>query len=102
MQAELEVRRRLLVVTYRRYLEADRAWNLAVEETRTWFPVTDRPGRSVIGDPGSPVRRAYERRERAVVQIHAARRKLEEAKERLASRNFAQDGARLRLVGRLR
>jgi len=34
MHAELTTRRRVLLLTYRRYLEADRAWEMALEEVK--------------------------------------------------------------------
>lgn len=89
MQAELATRRRMLAVTYRRYLEADRDLTLALRETRRWFPASSPPYRWTIGDPGSRVRRLYDRRERAVAQLVAARAKLETAKRRLAARDAA-------------
>ena len=66
MHADLETRRRVLLLTYRRYLEADRAWNTALREMRTWFPTTRRPVSAIIGNPGSPIRRLYEQRARAM------------------------------------
>ena len=86
MHADLETRRRVLLLTYQRYLEADRAWNIAQREIRTWFPTASRPGLATIGSPGSPVRRLYEQRERARLQLDAAHSKLEAAKQRLVER----------------
>lgn len=48
MHADLLPRRRVLMLTYRRYLEADRAWSMALEELKGWFPLTNRPGPSAI------------------------------------------------------
>jgi len=84
MHKDLKFRRAVLVTIYRRYLEADRAWTVALRETRQWFPAQSRPYRVTIGNPDSPVRRVYERRQRALEQLAIARLKLEEAKRRLA------------------
>ena len=35
----------------------------ALREMEGWFPPQSRPYRTAIGDPGSPVRRLYERRD---------------------------------------
>ena len=89
MHAELLTRRRALAATYRRYLEADRAWHLALREVNLWFPVASRPVGSKIGNPGSRIRMLFERRERALLQLEAMRLKLAMAKRRLAERNAA-------------
>lgn len=86
MQAELVTRRRALLVIYRRWLDADRALALALRDARTVFPSASRPPRWTIGAPGSPVRRLHEQRERALLQLQAARLKLAVAKARLDAR----------------
>ncbi|EAQ23921.1 hypothetical protein ROS217_15340 [Roseovarius sp. 217] len=86
------------MLTYRRYLEADRAWSMALEELKGWFPLTNRPGPSVIGNPGSPIRRLYERREQALLQMQVARRKLEVAKQRLVTKHENTRGRQILLV----
>lgn len=92
MHADLLTRRRVLMLTYRRYVDADRAWNIALDDVKRWFPLNSRPARWVIGDPGSPIRRLYERREQALLQLEAARRKLDAARRRLtATRRNACD-----------
>ena len=100
MHKDLEIRRAVLVTTYRRYLEADRAWTVALRETRAWFPAQSRPNRAAIGNPDSPVRRLYERRQRALEQLEIARLKLEVAKRRLAVRTppASAGSIRVRLV----
>lgn len=97
MQSELAMRRRALGITYRRYIEADLAWHTALEEMRVWFPPTDRPNRAAMGNPGSEMRRIYEARARALVQLEAARQKLETARRRLA-RRAGTGGPRLVLI----
>ena len=86
MHKDLETRRAVLVTTYRRYLDADRAWTAALSETRAWFPASSRPHRGAIGDPDSPVRRLYERRQRALEQLEIARLMMGAGKRRLAAR----------------
>ncbi|WP_138933449.1 hypothetical protein [Roseovarius arcticus] len=86
MHADLETRRRVLIVMYQRYSEADRRWNLALREMSAWFPTEQQPTRSRMGDPGSPIRRLYEQRKRAMVQLEAARKKLDVARQRLAEK----------------
>ena len=102
MHADLEVRRRVLLLTYQRYQQADRAWTLALQEMNRWFPAGSRPGAFAIGDPGSPIRRLYERRERALLQMETARLKLEVARERLAARQQATQGMRVMFVTHLK
>lgn len=80
MQPELESRRRVLILTFRRYEEADHDWAVAARTARTWFPVSDAPPRRTIGDPGSRLRRLYERRERALQQLQIIREELDEAR----------------------
>lgn len=86
MHADLATRRRVLIVMYQRYLEADQSWNLALRDMRTWFPTERQPSMARMGDPGSPTRRLYEQRKRAMFQLAAAHRKLDVAKNRLAEK----------------
>ena len=98
MDVDLVTRRRVLLVTYRRYLQADRAWNTSMREAKTWFPPNSQPGPSPIGNPGSAVRRCYERRESALLQMQAARLKLEAARQRLARRRGKTQVSRVFLL----
>lgn len=86
MHTDLAMRRRVLLVTYQRYQKADRAWDIARQEMKSWFPRGERPNSSEIGNPGSPIRRLYEQREHAMLQLDAARLKLDVARQRLATR----------------
>ncbi|MEQ9259466.1 MAG: hypothetical protein RIG84_10220 [Roseovarius sp.] len=86
MRNELERSRRLLVVTYRRYVEAELCWVRARQAAQSWFPQTNRPYRWTIGTPHSPMRQVYENRQRALLQFAAARRKFREAKVRMERR----------------
>ncbi|MBB97439.1 MAG: hypothetical protein CML68_22920 [Rhodobacteraceae bacterium] len=83
MRTELTTRRRALRVTYRRYIEADRAWRGALDEMKEWFPTASRPNRAAIGNPGSEVRRLYDSRARALVLFEAAHVKFDTARARL-------------------
>lgn len=95
MYANLETRRRVLLLTYQRYLDADRTWSLAQREVRTWFPKASQRGLTAIGNPGSIVRRLYDKRERARLQLDIAYLKLEAAKQRLADRQRKANGSRV-------
>ena len=86
MQSDLELRRRILVKFYRRYDIADRAWQAATQGAVSWLREAP-PGKlALIGDPGSRVRRLYERREDARQRLYAAREKLEAARQRHEAR----------------
>ncbi len=87
MHADLAARRRLLLLAYKRYMEADRSWSVAIEETRTWFPKEGATRFSGIGNPGSSIRALYEQRAKAISRLEAARIKLEVGKQRLAGRD---------------
>lgn len=86
MTPELEIRRRMLLVVYRRYIAADREWRQAQREAVSWFPVASPRRVPPIGDPGSRGRRLRDRRDRAVDQLAVAMLKLNEARRRLARR----------------
>ncbi|KRS16363.1 hypothetical protein [Roseovarius indicus] len=89
MHTELKTRRRVLLVTYRRYLEAERALTVARQEMKAWFPAASRPLDTAIGQPGSRIRGIYDRRERAMLQLATAKAKLEQARRRLAAKRPA-------------
>ena len=72
MHGDFAATRRLLVVTYRRYLEADRALVRALSEMRAYFPPDRMPWRHTIGAPGSPIRRLHADRDRALLRLQAA------------------------------
>ncbi len=93
MHPDLETRRRVLIVMYRRYMEADRCWNVALREMRSWFPAENQPNASRIGNPGSPIRRLYEQRKRAMAQLEAARMQLDVARQRLTKKRRGSDAA---------
>lgn len=83
MRPELSARRRVLRLTFQRYIEADREWRAAMLEVKRWFPGSVSSFGGVIGDPGSRVRKVYDARMRALLQFEAARLKFEMAKRKL-------------------
>ncbi|MCW3784575.1 hypothetical protein [Defluviimonas salinarum] len=89
MHPDLGVQRKVLVKSYRRYLDADHDWTMAVEQSLSWVQPRDRPQVSGLGEPGSRVRRLYEARERALQRLVAARDKLERARRRIEQRDRA-------------
>ena len=87
MHTDLLMRRRLLQITFARYVKADRDWLSAEDEARSWFPKGSRPTLPMIGAPGSRLRQIWLRREHALDQLLTARRKFEEARRRLEARS---------------
>ena len=87
MLVELRTRRRAVALAYRRYVEADYAWNSSTQSAMSWFPDARQGHVAVIGNPGSKVRRLYRQRERAMLQLETARLTLNVAKSRLLKRN---------------
>jgi hypothetical protein len=87
MQQELTAYHRLLVVSYRRYLDADLTLTLARDEMRTFFPAGSMPPRGAIGAPGSRMRRLHEDRDRALLRLQSSYEKLRAARARVAQRN---------------
>lgn len=86
MHAELATRRRVLLVIYQRYATAEHAWSVAQQETKAWFPQAHHSP-AIIGDPGSAIRRLYDQRLRAILQLEVARLKLQVARQRLERRS---------------
>ena len=95
MHTDLATRRRVLQLTYQRFLDADRVWSMALRDVKTWFPSANQPNPFTIGNPGSRIRRLYEKRERAMLQLHAARLKLRVARKRMAERSRKTEKTRL-------
>ncbi|WP_234455076.1 hypothetical protein [Thermohalobaculum xanthum] len=73
MHPDLEVSHRVLRTSYRRYIDADRAFQRALEMALAWFPGADTHGVLMIGDPGSRLRSLYENRDRALARLQLAR-----------------------------
>ena len=84
MTPDLNFRRRVLVALYRKYLDADRTWRLAQNEALSWFPLDARPAGSLMGNPGSHLRRLYERRDRALSQFMVVYGEMQRARRREA------------------
>ncbi|WP_347312031.1 hypothetical protein [Defluviimonas sp. SAOS-178_SWC] len=83
MHPDLDVQRRVLVKSYRLYLDADRNWTIAIKEAQSWFPADRRSGAMLVGEPHSRMRQLYEKRERALQRMLLAREKLKNARRRL-------------------
>ena len=82
MRSDLDLRRRVLVKLYRRYIAADQDFILTTRAAIGWLPEAP-PGKlTLIGNPGSRVRRSYDRREEALERLLVARGKLEAARRR--------------------
>lgn len=90
MQSDLDLRRRVLVKLYRRYAAADRAWVLETRIAAAWLPEAPPEKLALIGNPGSRVRRLYDRREEALERLQVARAKLETARQRSEARERAR------------
>ena len=86
MTNDVDRSRHLLVLTYRRFLDAELGWIRARRAARAWFPQSSQPYRWTIGSPKSQLRRVYENRQRALLQMEAARRKFQQAKAQLERR----------------
>lgn len=98
MQRDLSVQRWVLIVSYRRYLDADRAWTQVQREARSWFPARKPSKVTILGDPGSRVRRIYEAREEALARLLLVRAKLERARKRLDRQQQREGGMRVLLL----
>ena len=86
MTQDLRTRRRALHIYYQRYLAADFAWQAAQREALAWFPVARRHSDFPIGNPGSPLRKLFDSRERALTQFTVALLKLRIARGRKAKK----------------
>ncbi|MCA0921424.1 hypothetical protein [Pseudooceanicola nanhaiensis] len=84
MEQQLAQRFRLLKITMLRYESADREWRSQLASASSWFPAAFPAKALPIGNPGSRLRLAYEKRSRALMQFEAARDKLHVARRRLA------------------
>jgi len=85
MDRLLRVQRHVYVAAYEEYLRADRDWLVGLERVGALVPDAMGRGFWTLGNPGSKVRRSYQRRDRALQKLMAARSKLENAKLRLHS-----------------
>jgi hypothetical protein len=87
MHRELAAYQRLLITSYRRYLEAEHALSSGLSDMRALFPPDCTPYRGTIGAPGSRVRRLYEYRDRALLRLHTAREEFKAARARSDQRH---------------
>lgn len=83
MRGNLAAYHRLLEFACHRYDAADRALALALRDMRAAFPPDSMPHCGTIGAPGSAVRRLRDRREQALLRLHAARAKFIAARARM-------------------
>lgn len=90
MQEELAAYHRLLVIAYRRYLDADLVLALATNDMRTFFPADRMTYRGTIGAPGSRVRRLHEERDRALLRLQSSYEKSRAAKARVEQRQSSR------------
>ena len=87
MHTNLEVRRRALVRAYNQYLLAERNWVNAMEDVRSLCSREFRSQTTLVGNPGSPIRRLHEQRQKALQRLKVSRLKLAIAKRRLLRRS---------------
>lgn len=87
MHADLEVRRRVLIAAYRRFMVADRDLQAAQTGARRWFRQMPARNTVLIGDPGSPIRALTDRRDRALARLSLAMAALEEARRLVRRRS---------------
>ena len=86
MAPNTEANRRALVVFYRQFLAADRAWRVAQIEAMSWFPKGKPSSVMQIGDPGSRIRRLYDRRDQALNKLNVAQIRVKESRVRKVQR----------------
>lgn len=86
MHEGMENQRRILIIAYRRYLVADRALKAARRAALVWFPDLPPKSAMLIGDPGSPIRRLHDRRQRALARLVLVRQELKTAQGRALPR----------------
>jgi hypothetical protein len=100
MDPELNAYRRVLIKAYHDYLSADCSLQIATQTAEAWMRI--RPERRVllIGDPGSPIRQLYEKRERALARLMRLRDALKEAEVQFARQDAQKRGTRVfRFIG---
>lgn len=82
MRPELRLHYRALLSAHHRYMAADRACRIAQKEALSWFPTKQRPSVPPIGNPGSPLRRLHDRRDRSLIRLEVLRLTLHETRHR--------------------
>lgn len=86
MQSDLSVRRRLYVLSYKRYLAADKDWTAALNAASEIVPNVVGRGYWRLGTSKSRLRRLYLERDRSLQRLMVARLKLNVAKARLTKK----------------
>ncbi|SER59011.1 hypothetical protein SAMN04490244_101603 [Tranquillimonas rosea] len=76
------VSRRLYIRSYREFLDADIAWQRALDHAALYVPQARTRLSWQIGSPGSHIRALYEARNRAVERLALARLKARNAEAR--------------------
>lgn len=95
MQTDLTARRKLFVISYARYLSADRTWTRALDQAAALVPDVVGKGYWRLGTSNSRLRRLYVERDRALQRLMVARQKLADAKLRLAQAHRRPQGIAL-------
>lgn len=90
MQEELAAYHRLLLIAYRRYVDADLELALAVSDMRNFFPADRMPHRGTIGAPDSPIRQLHEKRDRALLRLQSSYEKFRAARARVGRRQASR------------
>lgn len=86
MHDHLSAHRRMLFQAYRRYLAADRAWQVAQSAAQAWLPAGVTEKTALIGNPGSRMRQLYQKRNRALARLELTRAELKKAQLQLSRR----------------
>ena len=89
MHPDLQINRRVVINATQRYSRADADWHKGLIHAAEIFPDVVGHGFWHIGNPGSRIRKLYERREQALRRLDVARLKLQFAKKRLRDRHEA-------------
>ena len=87
MHPDLQINRRVIINATQSYTRADADWHKGLRHVAEIFPEVLGHGYWRIGNPGSRIRKLYERREQALRRLDVARLKLQIAKKRLRDRH---------------
>ncbi|TMV05597.1 hypothetical protein FGK63_16270 [Ruegeria sediminis] len=100
MHPDLRIRRSVIVRARLAYDEADAAFRAEVQRAAELVPEARRRSYWSIGNPGSPIRRLYERRDRALQRLTVALVKFDTARDRLSARRRPERATRILLLPR--
>ena len=89
MHTDLQINRRVVINATQSYTRADADWHRGLSHVAEIFPDVLGHGFWQIGNPGSRIRKLYERREQALRHLDVARLKLQTARKRLRDRHEA-------------